>query len=507
MASFRSAGTIAVPRRQQLVGGVGLTCALVVASILVAYGGARDLRLFAAAGVLVCLPFVVYAAFLWPLRALPAGFVLVLIAATKFRGRSATASLEGDADSQVKFELAMYAFLGLVVVLAYLRHSRAVRRLRPVELILLSYALLALCSTLWSPSRALTLVRAAQQLILLCLAVLSVRLMSPSRLLRALSGAVLAYVLICSTLSLAFPWAGGGLVDFGEGQRFSWFAMHPIAAATLIGIASLLTLSVIVFGPRGWRERRFGLPLALYMVPLTGLLIAANSRGPSAAFLAGAGALLVRKHLRVWTVLALIAFSVALLVLFASKGETMADLLTRIASTDPRVAELILRGQSVRDLEGFSGRTDVWRAAWPLLVKHPVLGVGFQGSRAALLAAVPWASYAHNALLQTLLDLGVLGAVLLWGSLVYCLVVTCRPIEGLSREAVWCQASAFSAAVYLTVNSVTFESFAAAPGFDLLLLLVCILIANQTRAPAVATDPQRPSVRSAGRTYTPQFLR
>jgi O-antigen ligase len=466
-------------RNAHFLNALALACAVLVASVAVAYGGAKDPRLFAVAAALVCLPFVAYAAYLRPAPALAVSFVMVLLAGTKFRARSPTASLSGDVDEQIRFELAVFALLGLVVVLGALRRPALLRGLSTVEAILLGYVALAFSSMLWSPTPTLTLVRAGELAVLYALALISIRLLSTQRFLRMLGGGVLAYVLVCSGLSALFPWAGGGYTDYRGMRRFSWFSVHPILAATLVGLAALMVLSLALFGPRGWRERRFGIPVWLLMLPLLGLLAATNSRGPSGAFLAGACALVVRKHLRTWSVLALIAAAVALLVVFDTTGETTSDLLTQIASANPRVGELVLRGQTVQDLEGFNGRAELWRAAWPMLLARPVAGYGFQGSRAALLAATPWAAYAHNTMLQNLLDLGVLGTLPLWGCLAYCLFATARPMDRLPRDAVWTQGTVFAIAVFLVVNSVTTESFAGAPGFEWLLLLACILIAEQ----------------------------
>ena len=339
-----------------------------------------------------------------------------------------------------------------------------------------------MCSTLWSPTQTFTLVRALQLAILYAVAVAATRLMPTGRLLRALGGAVLAYVLISATLSALFPWAGGGFIQYNGYRRFSWFSVHPITAGTMVGVAALMTISLGLFSGRGWRERQFRLPIWLYLLPLVGVLAATNSRGPTAAFLAGTGALLVRKHLRVWTVLTLVASTIALLVFFASSGETMADLITQLAGSDPRVAEMLLRGQSVSDVQGFSGRTELWTAAWPLVRQRPLLGFGFQGSRSALLAATPWASYAHNAFLQTLLDLGAVGVLLLWGTVVHALVTLSRPRQEMPPEMVWWHSTAFAIIVFLVVNSVTSESFSAAPDIESLLLLASVLVGARIRS-------------------------
>jgi hypothetical protein len=49
-----------------------------------------------------------------------------------------------------------------------------------------------------------------------------------------------------------------------------------------------------------------------------------------------------------------------------------------------------------------------------LFQSRPILGYGYVGSRGVLLNVLPWAGEAHNAVAETLLDLGIVGVVLVW---------------------------------------------------------------------------------------------
>lgn len=478
-----------VPPRDRLLVTLGVPSAVLVASLFVAYYGATNPLMFGVAAALVCLGFGLYAAYHWPLPALSSAFSLVLIAGTKFRGRSATASLSSEVDAQVKFELMVYGVLGLLVLMALVRRSSVLTGLRRMEAVLLGYVGLAMASALWSPVPKLTLVRAGQLAVLFALAIAAYRMMPLGRLLRALSNAVLVYVLLCGAAAVLVPGAAGGYVDYEGVGRFSWFAVHPIAAATLAAVAALLILTEGLFGDRGWRERRFGLPVGLFLIPLLVILGATHSRGPTAAFLVGAAVLVVGKHLRVWSILALLAFTVSLLVFFSSTGETPADLLLYVEKSDSPLAELVLRNQSVKAVEGFSGRFQLWSSAWPLVLERPIVGLGFQGSRGALLEVAWWASHAHNALLQSLLDLGLVGTVLLWGVILHSLVVTIGSSIGPARELTLGNATALSLGVFLVVNSVSSQSFTGPPGFEWLLLLTCVLMAERKRLSAGLTGP------------------
>jgi exopolysaccharide production protein ExoQ len=476
---------------ERLLVSLTIPCAILVASLFLGYEGAAEPQKFLMVAGLICLPFVLYVVHSRPIPAISLAFFLVLIAETKFRGRDPTASLSSEVDSQIKFELLVYGFLGLAL-LTLLYQSRFEIRLRAVEMLLLAYIGLALVSLVWSPVPQLTLVRAGQMGILFGLAVVAHRMLPADRLLRALSAAILVYVLLSTMVAVLHPGAMGGYVTYAGSRRFSWFSVHPIKAATTVGIAGLLALSETMFRPHGWRTRRFGIPLVLYIPVLVAILAATNSRGPTAAFLAGVGALVVRKHLRAWSVFALLAFTIALVVFFSSRGETAGDLIISLARTDPVVAELILRGQSVTALEGLSGRMELWEKAWPLITENPILGLGFQGSRSALLEVAQWAGNAHNALLQTLLDLGVVGTVVLWGTLAYNLVITTTaPV--MSQETAWPQASAFAIAVFLAVNSFSSQSFTGPPGYEWLLLVTSVVLGEYATATAATKRARRTS--------------
>ena len=75
---------------------------------------------------------------------------------------------------------------------------------------------------------------------------------------------------------------------------------------------------------------------------------------------------------------------------------------TRQASVDPRLA--------------------LWRAALGVFVEQPLLGHGLEGFAAATITArtgyLANLVRAHNMFLQTLVDLGIVGSLLLWGTLV-----------------------------------------------------------------------------------------
>jgi O-antigen ligase len=415
-----------------------------------------------------------------PRAALTMGVFAVLVAGTKFRMRDPTASLGGDLDSQVMFELALFAAAGCAVLGAMRSLGRGGRLewrvVKPagVEWPLVAYTLFAGTSAFWSPTPMLTLVRTAQLFVVLLLGMALRRVRGPSAVLEAVGMPLLVYVGACAVTAKLFTWAKGTQVDYLGFHRFSWFSVHPITAATAAAAAALFVVVDLSFAEDRWRARRFGVPTWSLLPPLLAVLAATNSRGPLFAFVAAVGALLLLRHMGRLGGGLLVTAAAGLMLLILVTGVTPDDLMTRLGAGGGPIAKLLLRGQTADEVSGLTGRTELWEGAERIIAANWVVGVGYQGSRALLLAVEAWAAYAHNALLQTLLDLGVTGASLLFIPLL-------RPLfsgslrAGAARAVLRGRGAALTMTVFLLVNSVSSESFAAAPSFETLLAFSCIL--------------------------------
>jgi hypothetical protein len=442
------------------LGGVGLG--------LVAVWNAE----IAAAGVLgaALLGGVLLASRYRPEALLRVGLGLVILADTKFRARDPLALIGGGIDAQIVFELLMYFLLSLMVV-----GSGAVRgplrgRLGPIGLAPLAFTVLAVASTLWSVVPAITLVRGVQLLVLFALGFAAVRLLGPERALTSLFRSAVIYVLVFSAITLLVP----SLQEVVPRGRFSWFSVHPISAGTLAGSAAIFLVADLLRSPRsGSPHGRLARWIAL--PALVAVLVATVSRGPIFAF--GATlflTLLLVLYRRLRTpALPLLAGALATLgfLLLPSASE-----LLRIgeSSGNPLVA-LLYRGQSSDSLVGLSGRAELWSTMSSFVWDAPLLGHGYMSSR-GLLDGVAWsgAGYAHNALMQALLDLGLLGGALLCVSVASVVIPTREPAVATIL---------FSAMVFLVINSVGDEGFAGAPGFETIVLFTCVLSAEHIRAP------------------------
>lgn len=437
-----------------------------------------DLRLSVAAVGIVALAASAAMALSRPRFALSAAFAIVLIAGTKLRIRDASDTLEGAIDLQIVAELALYAMIGAAVAAICWSHD-LLRQLTRTEKLIVGYAALAALSTLWSAAPALTFIRAAQLTTIALLAIAAVRVLGERSALWMACATVAVYVIVCAALAATLPFAAQ-TYESEEGFRFSWFSLHPIEAGSLtaIGVLGLFSTSLEPLrshGPR--RGRLFGIPALFYVAALGAVLVLTNSRGPLLACLAGA-AVLVLLQVEVRTRTALVLTGGTLAGAYVAVGPDLGRWLSELANQDNAITRLLFRGETADTLLQLNGRLDLWDTVRPAIAAHPFLGYGYQASRAILLDAADWAAYAHNALLQTVLDLGIVGTIALLAIVVVGVFGFAR-----GRQHGWTRATLGALLVFLVLNSISNESFAAAPGFETLLLFVCALCAT-TREPS-----------------------
>ncbi|MBI4641064.1 MAG: O-antigen ligase family protein [Candidatus Tectomicrobia bacterium] len=467
---------------------------LLLAALFIGSMGAINPAALGAGVMILGLVFACAFLMLQPQKALMLSFFLVILANTKFRLRDAGALLTGDIDDQIIFELALYGAI-LLITLINLR-SIPRRHLKPssTELVLFGYVVLALASSLWSYEFRITAVRGMQLSILYALCFVAVRVLGPQEVLRMIAVSVIPYVLLCSLMAFMFPWASGTVFTHGTRlERFSWFSVHPILAATYTATAVIFITSEAFFAQGSWRRRIMGLPLWLYLIPLGFILIATRSRGPLLAFVAAVSMLWVIRYVSPWiagfTGYAVITLSaISLSAGFYSPSEAVEDL---IGSGNPLIA-FLLRGQTSDSLLSLSGRTELWQNAYGLFLERPILGYGYIASRSVLLGVIPWAGHAHNAFIETLLDLGVIGTALLWFALGKTLLSSLGQASRTADRAVWHQASILGVLLFLLFNSSIDATFAGAPGYQLLLLFASIFAYEGLKltARSLSGDPE-----------------
>ena len=453
----------------------------VPAFVLLGYYVVSDLRVsMAALGAVILAAWAAFA-FGRPRLALSISVPMLLLAGTKFRTRLADDTLEGVLDAQIVLELLLFVLIG-VAVLAVALATRTARRISTAEVLIGIYAAIALLSTLWSAAPALTLVRATQLAIVAGLAILSVRVLKPEGALWTMTRAIVWYVLICALIAVTAPWTTLPSPE-EDVFRFSWFAIHPIDAATVTGAAAIGLLGVIACKRTQGVPSPAGFGMYSAFLALVILLVLTSSRGPMAALVAAIGVLWlirIRPAFRAAVVLTAAAGLAAFLI-YVSEFRSWVE---GIAGHDTIATRLLLRNQTVDDVFELNGRLGLWQELLPIVTDHVALGTGYQASRAALLELAAWAAYAHNALLQTVLDLGVAGLLSMLG------LILLGFRAGLRRSnAPWVRATVPALMLFLAVNALSSESFAAAPDIDLLLVFLCALCGATIGRPRPAGAP------------------
>jgi hypothetical protein len=420
-----------------------------------------------------------------PRLAMALSFSLLLVAGTKFRTRAADASLAGALDAQVVMELALFALIGVVVFALWLTRGEDRRPLRSTELAILAYSALAAVSVLWSEAPLLTVVRSFQLLIVSLFSILVVRSLGPAPTVRMMSWAVAAHVVIFAAIAASSPWAYDSFTTgdrFDDGFRFRWFAAHPIDAATLAGLGAIGLMGALMF----WRPSdaaRRRLPVTIWVAALVAVMLLTRSRGPILALAIAGGVLWLlklRPTLRTAAVLFTAAGAAAAFV-FASELRALVEWL---ASRDTLLTQMFFRGQTADTLFELNGRIGLWADLQPVLMDRLTLGYGYQASRAVLLEVADWAAFAHNAFLQTALDLGIVGLLIVaW---MFAPIVRCAFSRSRDQAV---RATIVALAIFLALNAMSTESFAAVPHFETLLLFVCALCASATVEPRRGTAP------------------
>jgi exopolysaccharide production protein ExoQ len=411
---------------------------------------------------------------LQPRVALMMSFALVAAATTKFRDRETTALLLGDLDTQIIFELMSYGIILMVVVvngLLYLspRHKPRLPLTR-VEVLLGAYVVLAGISVLWSVDPFVTAPRAVQLFILYALCLVTVRVLAPRQVIRALTFSLVAYVFLASLLALLFPWARL------PSDVFSWFRVHPGVAATFAAIAAIFVLAQVLFSEdaQGRHVKRAFLWSLIGVLGL--IMIASHARGPLLAFAASALAVWSRKHLQplmagVLLCLAVVVSTTALHALGASTGSAQTS-----AESDNSIGTYLLRGQSGEQFLGLSGRVELWEYVGSLVRERPLLGYGYLSSRSLLLERFPWAGTSHGALPEVLLNLGLVGAILLGWVVVGTLASAFRSDLTPAGITAWNRAAYLGILVFLFIGSLAGDTFAGPASYILFVFLMAVVM-------------------------------
>jgi len=319
---------------------------------------------------------------------------LALIIATeyKLRRRANDAAVSGSADPFIVLELGVYAFIGVYLLL------RLKPKMRP-NLILMwtvGWCLTAAVSTLYAPSPLLALVRGGQLVIIALLVLQFVNDGDVAMMRRFVHGYV---VLVSASIAIGLVYVAPTSNE--QRGRFTWLFTHSVVAGSMLAISTVLLFSM-------WLTHRVArLPWARWVYALLFVL--------NVVFL-------VRSRTRGSIGAALVALLVVLVLWLRAAGKrdlmvSAVVVMSALALTvgGPIIA-FYLRDSDASELASFNNRTLVWTIAADVIEARPFHGMGLTASRSVFLEQTGLGG-AHNAYINVLVDVGLLG-IFWWGGLV-----------------------------------------------------------------------------------------
>ncbi|MFN8076557.1 MAG: O-antigen ligase family protein [Kineosporiaceae bacterium] len=376
-----------------------------------------------------------------------APLVLMVASDFKLRSRDIDSSVSGAPDIFVLLELAVYGLLAFSLLAFYPVPQRAPRLARAMSvpgLIGTFFFGTLILSAAISPFRTMAMVRAAQTVIWLALALAMTQHLRREHLHKLAHGFI---IVITAAVVI-------GRVDpqpplrLQEG-RFTWLYVHPVVAGIYLGLSTLLVTAYLITrgrprpGPQ-WSPAVYAGLLGLHAVSL----ITTRTRGALLGYVVAAVVLMLTALRRRRGAAAFLVASIAgfLLLLFSST-----------------VATFLERGESAEKLATLNSRTELWTLAWKAIQEEPWFGHGLSASRGLFLDEIGLGG-GHNIIVNLLVDQGGLGIVA-FVLLVSTLFVTFRTLIVRERNLVSDYridiAMLFSILVYLLVDGMTTEYLAA----------------------------------------------
>ena len=301
-------------------------------------------------------------------------------------------------NAQTGLKLALWASMGLVGM-ARLPQLQPLLRDRAI-LSIGMFALIAIASTLWSPTPVYSAAGSIGFLTALLFACAVAAELPEDRLYRTVVGSFVIYVALNMVAAIALPdiaW----LPNYGDSgsSRLQGVSSHP----NILGkeMATFICLCLPLALVRGQRRAAFFLTSLAFLI-----IVATQSRtSMGATLLCLSLPFLLRPEVaKRLTALVLVVAGLALLAIAMGFVPDLRSILDGASRTSDASEILTL-----------TGRTELWGFVWDKILEVPLLGHGF-GSAEAVLSLQWWGAPdagvgAHNTWLQSLLIVGALGTI------------------------------------------------------------------------------------------------
>ena len=406
---------------------------------------------------------------------------IALILASDFKVRTRESGVQTSSiDSVIIIELVVYA---AVALFAINRHGRPPRITRvPVHVYLACFLVgLTVLSVASAEFPEYTLVRAGQMTVVLVLVLVFIAAPDSNRAhLHRFAHLYLAVVTLSVGYGLARP--STPISRLQEG-RFTWLAIHPTVSGVMTGLATVVAFAYVISGTRdrpGPQWPRLLYPAMLLIVG--GAMLAAHTRGAVLGAVVG-----------------------SLTVAFAYfRGAARVRLLATVTAlgagamltASALLASYFTRGEDQAELATLNSRTDLWTVAVSAIERQPLFGYGVGASRGIFEAEIGLGG-AHNAVLNVLVDLGLVGA-LCWLALIAAITVGAVRLPRTMSDAMRLDRSMLIGLIaFLMVVGIFFEGPGAVANVASTWLFVCIAWLSIAQRDAARATPERsPATRS-----------
>ena len=326
-------------------------------------------------------------------------FDYLFVCHATFRTRDFTeASIDGQVIGRVTIAVCLLAYLSVL----YLFNSAAFRQ-SLMQTATWTLALFVSIGAIYSLTPQYTFVCGVMYLSVTITTIVLCNLIGPLR----------TFALVCYSMSALMIASGAQLLLFAEQayiieyvagggfvERFRGLFLHPVQLGN--GLAPIVIYYVYIQQQQGGRVSVGLVGWGCAALVAFIMILEANSRVSLVSLVISCAFLLVARY-RWVAVLGLSFLVISMIVILAANFNA--------------VARAVTRSGDVSELFTFTGRTDVWAFAWPLITEAPLLGYGYGSTRVLfqdLPAMLGWtASHAHNMWLQGILEVGVLGVLIM----------------------------------------------------------------------------------------------
>lgn len=340
-----------------------------------------------------------------------AAWVVVALLPMHDIGRQSATAAVSSLTLQTGIELLVFGGIGALCALLL----RTILPWSPVGAALAILPVWVVASAAWAEAPSYAVARGTEYVALLLLAgaTASIGARSPAALDHLLGAALRSYALVTVALVLAGVVLGPVfvVVTAANRDRFTWIGAHPTESGFVLGTALLILLAT-----DGERLRLAG-PLRLAAIAVVGIALYENQTRTVLAGLLVAVAVLLGLRMRQGSGAAWITSYLA------GAGGIVAAVFASGA-----IVSYVLRGGDWSTLASLNGRSDLWEVGLAALEGPAdwLLGLGYGATRTTFVGEFAFAGNAHNSLLGTLVNLGLVGVVIVLAAIGRALVMLVR---------------------------------------------------------------------------------